>query len=452
MDDGVNGEAPLPRSAARRSRMHMTAAEWGLLLLLASMQFTHIVDFMIIMPLGPGYIKKMGLSPEEFSRMVGAYTVAAGLANLFASRFVDRFDRKRALLFTYTGFGVGTLLCAAAPTYGLLVAARAIAGTFGGVTAASVYAIVGDIFPDQKRGRAMSVLMYGFSAATIFGVPMGLVLAESFGWQAPFVALGVLSGVMLLVGAAVLPPVRGHLTGYRPESVSSWAVATDPNHVRAFVLMLALVVSSFVIFPFVSAFLTLNVGMAERNLKYMYLCGGLMTLLTLTLFGWLSDRFGKLRVFRIVAFACLAPYVGIPFLPGGAGLLLILLATTLLFVFGSGRMVPAMALITNSAAPRVRGSFMNLITAVQNLGAGVASWVSGLLVADVGTGDDKRLVGYHWAGLVAGVAILLSVYLAGRLQAEPGGTEAPDADAVGPHAASNSYYSSAVDHEGVIAG
>jgi predicted MFS family arabinose efflux permease len=412
------------------------------------MQFTHIVDFMIIMPLGPQYMRKMGLGAEQFSGIVGAYTLAAGLANLFAARFVDRFDRKAALLFTYAGFGVGTLFCAAAPNYPLLLAARGVAGAFGGVTAATVYAIVGDIFPDARRGTAMSVLMYGFSAASIFGVPAGLLLAEWFGWQAPFVVLGLQSGVMLVAGAVVLPPLRGHLADARaaalaeqaitarprPESASAWAVATDPNHVRAFVLMLALVCSSFVMFPFISTFLTLNVGMPERYLKYMYVCGGLTTLLTLTVFGWLSDRFGKLLIFRIAALVCLLPFVGIPYLPDGSGLLLIFAATTSLFVFSSGRMVPGMALITNSAAPRVRGSFMSLITAVQHLGAGVASWVSGLVITDVGEGDAKRLVGYPVAGWLAGAAIILSVYLAGRVRPEPGGADAPDEEAVESHA------------------
>jgi predicted MFS family arabinose efflux permease len=312
------------------------------------------------------------------------------------------------------------------------------------VTAATVYAIVGDIFPDVRRGTAMSVLMYGFSAATIFGVPTGLILAEWFGWQAPFVVLGVLSGVMLVVGASILPHCRGHLAGSRRDPVSAWAVAVDPNHVRAFVLMLALVSSSFLMFPFVSTFLTMNVGLPQTYLKYVYLCGGLTTLLTLTLFGRLSDRFGKLRIFRIAALACLVPFVGIPFLPDGSGTALIMVATTSLFVFSSGRMVPGMALITNTAAPRVRGSFMSLITAVQHLGAGLASWASGVLVADVGQGDAKRLVGYPTAGLLAGVAIVLSVYLAGRLQAEPGGVEAPDEDEVGAH--------SVADPEGMIVG
>jgi predicted MFS family arabinose efflux permease len=444
MSEAVTGELIEPSRHAERDPLRLTASEWGLLLLLASMQFTHIVDFMIIMPLGPRYMKQMGLHAEEFSRMVGAYTLAAGLANLFAARFVDRFDRKSALLFTYAGFGVATLLCAAAPDYTLLVGARAVAGAFGGVTAATVYAIVGDIFPDVRRGTAMSILMYGFSAATIFGVPMGLVFAEWFGWQAPFVILGVLSGVMFFVGAAILPSCCGHLSGPQREPVSAWAIAADPNHVRAFVLMLALVASSFLMFPFVSTFLTLNVGMMESNLKYMYLVGGLSTLVSLTFFGRLSDRFGKLRIFRIAAFACLLPFVGIPFLPPGSGLPLIFVATTSLFVFSSGRMVPGMALITNAAAPRVRGGFMSLITAVQHLGAGVASWASGVIVADVVVGEAKQLVGYQWAGILAGVAIVLSLYLAGRLQPEPGGEDAPDEEAVGHHGVA--------EPEGIIAG
>ncbi len=434
MAEVVNGETPDPLSAGGPEDLRLSAAEWGLLLLLAAMQFTHIVDFMIIMPLGPVYIEKMGLRPDQFGLMVSAYTISAGLASLLAARFLDRFDRKITLLVLYAGFTVGTLLCAAAPTFVLLVAARTVAGAFGGVTAAVVYAIVGDAFPHARRGTAMSVLMYGFSVATIFGVPIGLILAEQLGWQAPFVVLGLLSVGMLAVGAVVLPPLRGHLDGPRAEEVSTWEVAFEPNHVRAFLLMLALVASSFLVFPFVSTFLTFNVHMPQAYLKYMYLCGGLTTLFTLTLFGRLADRFGKLRVFRIAAVACLIPFVGTPLIPEGAGLPLILLVTTSMFVFSSGRMVPAMALITNSAEPRVRGSFMSYNSAVQQLGAGIASWVSGLLIEQVG-GKEGPLVGYPLTGVLAGVAILASLYLAGRLRPAPGGAAAPDEEAVHPHPA-----------------
>jgi predicted MFS family arabinose efflux permease len=512
MDDAVNGDSTGPLRNRPDVSLRLSAAEWGLLLILASMQFTHIVDFMIIMPLGPRYTVEMGLTPEQFGRMVSVYTISAAVASLFAARYLDRFDRKKALLWLYGGFTVTTLACAAAPTYGLLLVARTVTGAFGGVTAATILAIVGDAFPHARRGQAMGVLMYGFSLATIAGLPIGLILAEYFGWQAPFVGLGIMSAAMLVLGALVLPPFRGHLAepvaaggapaefaagrkhspalaertassgsttavrafadkfpsqpsarapGDAPparsasrtvgrENESAWAVATDPNHVRAFLLMLALVASSFLIAPYVATYLVFNAGLPETDLKYVYLCGGLTTLLTLTLFGKFSDRYGKLPVFRVAALACLVPFLWITNLPPGAWMGSIILATTAMFVFTSGRMVPAMALITNSAAPRVRGSFMSLNAAVQHFGAGLATWIGGLIL-NKDEGEKGPLVGYSTIGLLASAAVLASVYLAGRLRPAVGGDLAPDADAVDPH-----HYpepcTSITDCEGVIAG
>jgi predicted MFS family arabinose efflux permease len=349
---------------------------------------------------------------------------------LLAARFLDRFDRKTALLWLYGGFTVGTLLCAAAPSFLLLIAARTVAGAFGGVTAATVLAIVGDAFPHARRGQAMGVLMYGFSLATVAGLPMGLILADSFGWQAPFIGLGIMSAAMLLMAAVLLPSFRGHLAEPRQSDESAMAVALDPNHIRAFLLMLALVSSSFLVAPFIATYLEFNVGLPKEDLKYVYLCGGLATLSTLTMFGKLADRFGKLPVFRVVGLACAVPFLWIPNLPEGTGMLVILLATTSMFVFTSGRMVPAMALITNSAAPRVRGSFMSLNSAVQQFGAGIASWVGGVLLNKIEGQPDGPLVGFSNVAVLAAIAVVASVFLAGRLRPAVGGALAPDAAVV----------------------
>lgn len=426
MAEAANGEANASTHPPPSPTTRLSAAEWLLLLVLAAVQFTHIVDFMIIMPLGKQFMEKMDLTTEQFGLIVAAYTVSAGLASLLAARFLDRFDRKSALLTLYAGFTVGTLLCAIAPTYPFLVAARAVAGGFGGVAGAVVYAIIGDAFPDARRGTATGVIMSAFSVASIAGVPLGLFLAELFGWQAPFAVLGALSGGVLALAAVVLPPLRGHL-GRHEEEVSAWAVACEPNHLRAFALMVSLVCSSFVVVPFLASFLEMNLGVAKTNVKYVYLCGGLTTLLTLTWIGRLSDRLGKLRVFRVCALACVLPFVLIPNLGAGTALPIILVATTVLFITTSGRMVPAMPLITNSAAPRVRGSFMSLNSAVQQLSAGAAAWLSGLVLHK---DADGTLTGYPLVGIFAAGCVVASVYLAGHLRPVPGADSAPDAVAV----------------------
>ncbi len=419
----------------------LSGREWLLLLVLASVQFAHIVDFMILMPLGSRFINApevggdssaLRLTTPQFGLVVSAYTFSAGLASLLAAHFLDRFDRKRALLGLFAGFISGTLLCAVATNYPLLLAARAVAGAFGGVCAAVILAIVGDTFPDERRGTATGVLMTAFSVASVAGVPLGLYLAELMGWRAPFAVLAGLSGVVLLLAAWVLPPMRGHL-GRHLVQVSAWQIATDPTHLRAFALMASLICSSFLIVPYLASCLVANVGLHEADLKYIYLCGGLITLLTLPLVGRLADRLGKLLVFRVLALASMVPLFLITVLPAGLSLVVVLLVTTFMFVVTSGRMVPGMALITNSSTPHVRGGFMSLNSAVQQMGAGLASWVGGLLLHKA---EDGRLIGFPLAGLLACSAALASVFLAGLLRSAAGGARAPDAvQASSPEAA-----------------
>lgn len=421
-----NGQADEPAKPSRPHDVRLSAREWVLLLALAAVQFTHIVDFMIVMPLGPVLSDKMRLTPAEFGRVVSAYTISAGLAGLFAARFLDRFDRKRALLFLYTGFVAGTLLCAFAPNYGLLLAARTVAGAFGGIAAAVVLAIVGDVFPDARRGTATGVVMSAFSVASVAGVPLGLYLADEFGWQAPFLVLGGLSGVVLVSMAALFPPLRGHLHRGHPRTGATWTVLTDPNHLRAYALTVFLVLTTFIIIPYLPMFLEKNVGLEQSELKFIYLCGGAATLLTLTPIGRLADRLGKRPVFRVLAVVTIVPILLLANLPAGLPLTAVLVVTTLMMVTTSGRMVPAMALITASSAPRYRGSFMSLNTAVQHMAAGLATALGGLLLY----AEGERLVGYSLLGILATASSLISFYLAGRVRPVPGGDAAPDRKAV----------------------
>jgi len=406
----------------------LTFRELLLLLILASVQFTHIVDFTIMMPLGPVFSREMGLSPQQFGAVVAAYTISAGIAGVLLARFLDRFDRKTALLGLYTGFIVGTLLCGVAPDFPLLLAARTVAGAFGGVVTSVVFAIVGDAFPDARRGMAMGVVMSAFAVATFAGVPLGLLVEETSGnWRSIFIVLGGVSAGVLVLAIAALPRLRGHLDRTQTRIGNAWAVLTDPNHVRAFALTSVLTLSSFMVGPFLATFLEFNVGVERSDLKYVYVCGGLATLATMTVFGRLADRFGKLLVFRILALFTVLPILTVSNLPHGLALPLVLAVTTVFILSTSGRWVPAMALVAGSSAPAYRGTFMSFNSALQNVAAGVATSVAGLLLKE---GDNHLLTGFPLVGLLTCVATIASVLLAGRLQKDPGGDLAPDSEAV----------------------
>lgn len=405
---------------AREAAAGLTRSEWLVLLALAAIQFTHVVDFMIVMPLGPELKEALHLNPRQFSLIVAVYGFSASLAGLLASQFMDRYDRKTSVLWLYAGFTLGTLLCALAPNYELLVAARAVAGGFGGVVGAGILTIIGDAFPDIRRGRAMGVVMSAFSAASIVGVPAGLYLAGWLGWRAPF---GVLAGLGVIVLAGVyliLPPMRGHLGRTSPSTATPWAVLVRPAHVRAYLLMTALILSSFMIVPFFAEYLVSNVGLSKSQLPYVYLCGGLATLFTMTWFGRLADRLGKLPVFRVLALLTLIPMGIVTNLPA-VPLLAVLAVSTLYMVITSGRMVPAMALITASAEPRYRGSFLSVNGSVQTMAMGLASTLAGRLL---GQTEDGQLTGFPVVGALGMVAVLTSIWLAGRLRPAAGGEEA----------------------------
>ena len=397
----------------------LSRGEWLLLLVLAAVQFTHILDFVIMMPLGPQFKHDLQLSDQRFGFLVSAYAFSAALAGLLAAWFIDRFDRKRALLGLYAGFTAGTLCCSAAPNYALLLAARALTGAFGGVVAACILAIVGDAFPGPRRGRAMGAIMSAFSVASIAGVPAGLHLANLMNWRAPFLALGVLSMAVFVLVGFVLPPMRGHLVRGR-QSANLWSIFLQPTHQRAYLLMTALVLSTFMIVPYLASYLVANTGRTQKELPYVYLCGGLATLVTMTLFGWLSDRLGKLPVFRCLALFTLVPILLVTNLPAVA-LATALGVFTLFMVTSSGRMVPAMALITASAVPRNRGGFLSVNAAVQQAAAGLASALGGFML---GQGANGEITGFPLVGGLACAATLASVWLAGRLRTADGGEDA----------------------------
>lgn len=393
----------------------LTGRHWLLLLVLASVQFCHVLDFIIMVPLGPALEKSLDIYTRQFGVLVSAYGFAACISALLMSRWVDRFDRKRTLLLLFGGFIAGTLLCAVAPDYWVLLAGRLIAGGSGGVIGAAVLTIVGDAFPPSRRATATGVVMSAFSVASIAGVPGGLFLAEwsAIGWRAPFAVLTALSVLLFILAVIAIPPIRGHLGGTnRPMPFLD--VLLRPAHVRAYALVFALVCSTFAMMPYLPKFLIDNVGFRLGQLQLMYLVGGIAALVSMNVVGRLADRYSRLLIFRILASATLIPLVVLSLLPYGTPSAVVLTITTLTFILTSGRMVPAMAMITSTAEPAYRGGFMSVNAAVQLFGTGIAPILASFVMPDAK--PDEPLIGYP---LVAGICVaigLLAVYLGGLLQ------------------------------------
>jgi predicted MFS family arabinose efflux permease len=350
--------------------------------------------------------------------MVAAYAIAAGISGVAAGFFLDHFDRKTALLWLFLGFGIGTLLCAMAPTYRLLVAARAIAGMFGGVTGAVILAIVGDVIPENRRGEAMGLVMSAFSVASIFGVPLGLVLASDFNWHVPFYVIAAISVPILVAVGRFVPALRGHLEHSRDQHPAArmLAVLMEPNHQMAFLFMAVLTCAGFTIFPTLATYMVYNVGLTEKQLPFIYLAGGLCTLFSMNWVGRWADRAGKLRVFTLMSLSASVPVIALTNLPR-VPLIVALATSTLLMICMSGRFVPAMAMMTATVESRYRGGFMSVNSSVQQFSCGLAAWISGWII---GQGPNQEITHYPIAGLVSLACVLACIWLARFLRAAPG--------------------------------
>jgi MFS transporter, DHA1 family, inner membrane transport protein len=401
----------------------MTGRELLVLLVLAAVHFANVMDFMIVMPLGEQYQKDLHITPQEFGWLVAVYGLTSSISGLLAAWFLDRFDRKSTLLALYAGFTVATLLCAASGNYHYLLVTRGLAGVFGGVMASTVMAVVGDLFADARRGRAMGIVMSSFSVASIAGIPVGLFLADKLAWWAPFAVIGAMCVPVWLLAWFVLPSVRGHL--HRRHS-NAWReyreVLFRSTHVRSYLLTTLLVLSSFMVVPFLTSYLVANVGRARSELFLIYLCGGLATLVTMTLIGWWADRWRKLPVFQLMAFATAIPLLLLTNLPQGTWLLVVLAFTTIFFITSSGRMVPGMAMMTASATPRHRGSFLSVNTAVSHMAMSVASIMAGWILGDTESGAP--LVHFSLIGVLAASAAIIAAFLGGWIRPAPGGRDA----------------------------
>jgi len=395
-----------------------------LLLTLAGIQFSHVLDFMIMMPLGPILMNEFGINTHEFGLLVASYSFSAALSGLFAATFVDRFERKRLLLGMFALFGLATLACGLAPGYTILLVMRGLAGTFGGVMGALVQTMVGDVIPFERRARASGVISTAFSLSTVAGVPLSLWLAVYFQWRAPFIFIAVLVVLFILIGMRVLPEMRQHISMEKQEHpfVAMFAVLRDANHLRALLFSALIIFSGFTVIPYITIYAVHNVGIAQQDIPYVYLFGGAATLVTARRIGHWADLLGKVNIYRLVAIAALLPLLVVTHI-GAVPLWLWLICTTLFFVLVSGRMIPAMAIITSAAQPRLRGTFMSLNATTQAFAMGLATTLAGFIITKDASG---KIIDYATVGYVAMAANILAVWFVARIVMHDQYTVTPD--------------------------
>jgi MFS transporter, DHA1 family, inner membrane transport protein len=392
--------------------------EWVLVGLLALVQFTNIVDAMIVMPMGNIFMELFEINASQLSLLVASYAFGAFASSIAGSVYLDRFDRKRSLLFLYTGFSLGTLLCAFAPGYWSLLWIRFVTGLFGGMLGALVLSIVSDAFSFSRRGKAIGIVTAAFSAASALGVPTGLFLADRLGWQAPFLFLGITGFAILTLIALYLPSLDKHLEGSVRRNL--WAtfgyILKDANQSRALLLGLVIVLGHFMIIPFITPYMIRNVGFTQGEITFIYLLGGGVTLFSSPLVGKLTDRYGAIKVLKIAMPLSFVPVLLLTHL-GAVSVSVGLLVTTLFFILGTGRMIPPNTLITAAVGPQGRGSFMSLKSALQQLAIGSSSLISGSIVR---VGEQGQFVNYPWVGFLSIAICLMALWIAPKLKIASG--------------------------------
>lgn len=380
-----------------------------LVAVLAFLQFTVVLDFMILSPLGAILLKELNVAPARFGLVVSAYAFSAGASGLLAAGFADRFDRKRLLLFFYSGFVLGTLLCGMATSYRFLLIARMVTGLFGGVIGSVCMAIIADTFPLSARGRVMGFVQTAFAASQIMGLPLGLWMATHWSWHAPFLGIVAVSTVVGVIIVLRMRPMVGHLGAPRVNAFRHLlATLTRSDYLRAYATTSLLVTGGFMLMPFGSAFSVNNLGISLHELPLVYMVTGLSSIIAGPLVGRLSDSVGKFRMFCFGT-ALSAVMVLVFTHLGRTPLRLVILCNVLLFLGITSRMISASALISAVPPPADRGAFMSVNSSIQQLAGGVAAAVAGLIVVQTGDGPLRRydVLGFVVTAAILGTAILL---------------------------------------------
>ena len=371
------------------------------IVILTILQFTIVLDFMVLSPLGAILMPTLKINPAQFGMVVSAYAFSAGISGLLAAGFADKFDRKKLLLFFYVGFVFGTFLCGIAPDYNFLLVARVVTGIFGGVISSISYAIITDLFRMEVRGRVMGFIQMSFASSQVLGLPLGLYLANLWGWHSPFmliVGVSVVTGILIVL---YMKPVNAHLFAQTRGNafVHLGKVVSNRNYLRAFAATTLLATGGFMLMPFASAFSVNNLGISVDKLPMLYMFTGIFSMASGPLIGKLSDSVGKYTVFvwgTLVSCVIVVIYSNLGVTPLWA----VIIVSIIMFMAVSSRIISSSALMTAVPEPADRGAFMGINSSVQQISGGIATFVAGLIVVQTSSGklENYNILGYTVVG------------------------------------------------------
>lgn len=395
------------------SRESFSSYQKLLIVLLAAVQFAVMLDFMIISPIGYLLTKELGVSTQQFGWLVSAYIFSAAITGIAAAGLIDRFDRKKVLLFFFSGFILGTALCAFSSSFAGLLSARIVAGIFGGVTSSTTLAIISDVFPPKQRGRAMSSVQLAFASSQILGIPLGLWIANTWAWPATFLTLVFFSSLVWSLLFFYLKPLTDHLASHAPKNpfLHLWQTVSQPSHRLGFSATITLGMS-MLLQPFISIFLVNNLRLSQQDVPIVFMVTGISAFLIMPLVGRLSDRFDKFKIFLIgsVATIILFPiYTQLPLVP----FWVILFLNVSLFAVTMSRMGPFQALNSMIPEPASRGAYMSVSSSLQQMAGGLGIVIAGGIVYQQTA--SSPLQNFNFLGYLAAILSLVAIFLVYRV-------------------------------------
>ena len=383
------------------------------IVILALTQFSVVLDFMVMSPLGDLIMKNMKITPNQFGLVVSCYAFSAGISGFFTASIADKFDRKKLLLIFYAGFILGTLLCGLATSYWLLVSARIVTGIFGGVISSISLAIVADIFEINQRGRVMGFLQMGFGMSQILGIPISLFLATTWNWQAPFYLIVGLATIIFIIGFFVLKPVVGHLELQRDNPIKHmWKTISNRDYRIGFLATAFMSWGGYLMMPWGSSFSVNNVGISQKDLPLMFMIIGISTFTVMPIIGKLSDKFNKYSIFvgsSILMIISVVVYTHL----GQASFAVLVIVNMVMMAGIMARMIPSQALTTAVPALKDRGAFMSINSSLQQMAGGIAALVGGSIVLQ--KDENSPLERFDLLGYVVIAAILINIFLTYRV-------------------------------------
>ena len=394
-------------SPKTKTKATFTKYEVLIITILALTQFTVVLDFMVLSPLGAQLMKELTISTSQFGAVVSAYAFSAGAAGLLTAGFADKFDRKKLLVFFYSGFTIGTLLCGIAPDYNFLLMARVVTGIFGGVISSISFAIITDLFKMEVRGRVMGFAQMAFAGSQVLGIPIGLLLANKFGWHSPFLMIVGLAAIVGILIFVKMKPVDEHLKikSDRNAFQHLFKTLSRPDYLRGFMATVLLATGGFMLMPFGSAFSIHNLGLTQDELPILYLITGIFTMLFGPLAGRLSDKIGKYKMFvagSTLTIIMVSIYTHLSVTP----LWEVIVLNVILFVGITSRMPAASALMTAVPDPKDRGAFMGINSSIQQISGGVAAFAAGKIVVQT---ENAPLQNYDILGYVVVCSMLITI-------------------------------------------